>query len=135
MNDSEKLDKILEQQAEILDLLREVKPVQGTRWKEQPIPLEWAEYCSQTRPDLDALLVYRVFQDYWIAKPGKAAVKVNWFTTWKNWVKKQKAEERKEICWRNSDQGIMNKANELGIQARAGESFGQLAQRIEQKLR
>ena len=29
------------------------------------------------------------FRDYWIAKPGRDAVKVDWLATWRNWVRRE----------------------------------------------
>jgi hypothetical protein len=30
------------------------------------------------------------FRDYWIAKPGNGGVKLDWFATWRNWIRSSK---------------------------------------------
>jgi uncharacterized protein YdaU (DUF1376 family) len=64
----------------------------GTR-----LPADWKptaediEYCKTERPDLRVSLVATNFYDYWIAKSGKDATKVNWSATWRSWVRKEDA--------------------------------------------
>lgn len=52
-------------------------------------PQEYIDHCKKTRPDLNADSVAEDFKNYWIAKSGKDATKVDWLATWKTWVKKQ----------------------------------------------
>lgn len=65
----------------------------GTRLPEdwRPSP-EDIEYCKTERPDLLPSAVARNFYDYWIAKSGKDATKVNWSATWRSWVRKERTE-------------------------------------------
>jgi len=61
---------------------------------------DWKEFCRAERSDLDPQKVFDGFKDYWIAKPGQQGVKLDWFATWRNWVRNQK-------------QGLINKADQV----------------------
>jgi uncharacterized protein YdaU (DUF1376 family) len=61
---------------------------------------DWKEFCRAERSDLDPQKVFDGFKDYWIAKPGQTGVKLDWFATWRNWVRNQK-------------QGLVNKADQV----------------------
>ena len=50
---------------------------------------EWKEFCQQDRPDLNPSKVFETFKDYWVAKAGQQGVKLDWFATWRNWVRSQ----------------------------------------------
>jgi len=135
MTDSEKLDLILKQQEEILSLLRDVKPVQGTRWKEQPLPEDWEKWCIESRPDLDPVSVYKDFQSYWLSTGGKKAIKVDWFRTWQTWCRRQKAQEKRVADWKTSDVALAREASKIGLTPRAGESWEDLRRRYEEAIR
>lgn len=63
----------------------------GTRLTPDWIPpKDWFDFCEQERPDLDSAEVYNKFHDHWTAKPGKDGVKLDWFATWRNWVRSEK---------------------------------------------
>jgi len=51
---------------------------------------DWKVFCRTERSDLDPQKVFDGFKDYWIAKPGQQGVKLDWFATWRNWVRNQK---------------------------------------------
>ena len=36
-----------------------------------------------------AVRVSLAFRDYWIAKPGGQGTKLDWFATWRNWIRKE----------------------------------------------
>lgn len=38
---------------------------------------------------LDPKATFAVFRDYWLAKAGKDAMKVDWAATWKNWCRRE----------------------------------------------
>lgn len=63
------------------------------------LPQEWTpspddlHYCKTTRPDLDARKVAENFRDYWLAKAGKDASKMDWSLVWKSWVRKESAQK------------------------------------------
>ena len=50
---------------------------------------EWKDFCQQDRPDLNPSKVFETFKDYWVAKAGQQGVKLDWFATWRNWVRSQ----------------------------------------------
>lgn len=64
----------------------------GSRLSIETLPMEWegwttdklgwsVQRCSE---------VFEIFHDFWCAKSGKDATKVEWFLTWKNWCKNQR---------------------------------------------
>jgi len=59
-----------------------------TEWN---IPDQWKAWALTYRPDWDETRVVReslVFRDYWHAKAGANARKVDWLATWRNWIRK-----------------------------------------------
>ena len=71
------------------------KPIkEGTRGSRLSVdwvlPTEWADWAKQERPDLDLKSVSEQFRDYWSAKAGSGATKLDWQATWRNWVRNQK---------------------------------------------
>ncbi len=50
-------------------------------------PKEWEDFCQQTRPELSPVKTFDQFKDYWIAQAGQKGVKLDWFATWRNWVR------------------------------------------------
>ena len=54
-------------------------------------PKEWEEFCQQTRPELSPIKTFDQFKDYWIAQAGQKGVKLDWFATWRNWVRSTNA--------------------------------------------
>jgi uncharacterized protein YdaU (DUF1376 family) len=55
------------------------------------MPDEWGEFCEQERPDLIPNKVFNQFKDYWISQAGQKGVKLDWFATWRNWVRSTNA--------------------------------------------
>ena len=51
---------------------------------------EYRDFCEKTRPDLIPDQLFEGFRDYWIAQPGQKGVKLDWFATWRTWVRNQK---------------------------------------------
>lgn len=56
---------------------------------DQVLSDQWFDFCKTERPDLDPTSTFENFRDYWTAKPGQDANKLNWFATWRNWVRSQ----------------------------------------------
>jgi hypothetical protein len=54
-------------------------------------PKEWEDFCQQTRPELNPVKTFDQFKDYWIAQAGQKGVKLDWFATWRNWVRSTNA--------------------------------------------
>jgi hypothetical protein len=55
------------------------------------LPDDWAQWAKTERPDLDPAKTAEAFADYWHAKAGKDATKVDWRATWRSWVRNQRA--------------------------------------------
>lgn len=51
------------------------------------LPDGWRESAKSERPTLDIDLEARKFRDYWTAKPGREALKLDWERTWMNWIR------------------------------------------------
>jgi hypothetical protein len=54
-------------------------------------PLEWEQFCKETRPELHPTRTFDQFKEYWIAQAGQKGVKLDWFATWRNWVRSTNA--------------------------------------------
>lgn len=57
------------------------------------LPEEWKKWALDERKDwseADAQKVSEAFRDFWVAKPGAGAVKLDWFATWRNWVRNER---------------------------------------------
>jgi uncharacterized protein YdaU (DUF1376 family) len=71
-----------------------VKATKGSRLSADfALPDEWVGFCQQHRPDLNPAVVFDGFKDYWVAKTGSAATKLDWTATWRNWVRNQRQEK------------------------------------------
>ena len=55
------------------------------------MPDEWKAFCIKERPDIKPDAVWNQFRDYWIAQGGSKGTKLDWFATWRNWVRNQKS--------------------------------------------
>jgi hypothetical protein len=76
------------------DALAPTKPAKrATRWPAgQAVPEEWIAQGYGIRrqrglPDIDLHLEAENFADYWTAKSGKDATKLDWEATWRKWVR------------------------------------------------
>ena len=58
--------------------------------KDWELPTEWKDWAQGDRADLDCQTTADTFRDYWVSKPGKDGVKLDWQATWRNWVRSQK---------------------------------------------
>jgi len=54
-------------------------------------PKEWEEFCIETRPELHPTKTFDQFKDYWTSVAGQKGVKLDWFATWRNWVRSTNA--------------------------------------------
>jgi hypothetical protein len=52
---------------------------------------EWKDFCVNERPELNPVQTFDKFKDYWIAQAGQKGVKLDWFATWRNWVRNTNA--------------------------------------------
>lgn len=55
------------------------------------LPMEWRDFCIQERRELHPTQTFEKFKDYWIAQAGQKGVKLDWFATWRNWVRNTNA--------------------------------------------
>jgi len=52
---------------------------------------EWKDFCVEQRPELNPTKTFDQFKDYWIAQAGQKGIKLDWFATWRNWVRSTNA--------------------------------------------
>ena len=64
-----------------------------TDWKPSKQLLQWA---VKERSDLDMVRVIDSFTDYWQAKTGASATKLDWDATFRNWVRNEKRSRTSE---------------------------------------
>ena len=76
------------------------KPITNNHKKEQRgsrlandlfFPKEWCDFLIEQRPELNAQKTFDQFKDYWISQAGQKGVKLDWFATWRNWVRSTNA--------------------------------------------
>ena len=97
-------------------------------------------YCKTKRPELNPDDVAENFRDYWTAKPGAGGVKLDWPATWRTWVRNEKPpafkpeEKKPAVIWWASEQGILAKGREIGVNARPGEAMAEFRARINLKM-
>ncbi len=75
------------------------KDLRGSRLKYSHIIDEWVNWAILERPELTADKVHSIydqFYDYWKAQPGSKGIKLDWFATWRNWVRRDKSFGRVE---------------------------------------
>lgn len=83
----------------------------GSRFSLNDCPIEWIDFLNHERPELNAEYVFQTFRDYWIAKAGTAATKLDWFATWRNWVRNEKQQPKGN---ENGKSKIDNEFNRIG---------------------
>lgn len=114
------------------------KPITNTKGSRLPKdwqpPLEYIDFCKKERPDLDANSVADEFKDYWISVAGAKGVKLDWFATWRNWVRNQRfvPKTKESQAWRTDDVAMLQKAKELGVST-TGKSRFEIIAAIDKK--
>ena len=64
---------------------------QGSRLSPEWQPSEGLKaWASKKRPDLDIEETVEKFHDWWIAKPGKEGIKLDWDATFRTWVRNER---------------------------------------------
>lgn len=77
---------------ELETINQDKKTQRGTRLaKDLIFPSEWLVFCKQERPELQPVQTFEKFKDYWISQAGQKGVKLDWFATWRNWVRNTNA--------------------------------------------
>ncbi len=111
------------------------KAPKAQRLKLEELPNDWQVFCKTERPDLNPQAIWNQFKDYWIAQGGQKGTKLDWFATWRNWVRNQKSvvnytTDKPLQKWDATFAGVMAKGKELGILPKSGETEGQYRERI-----
>lgn len=79
---------------DVLEAVRESQTKMGTRLPPgYVLSAHWLLLAKKTRPDLpddQIKTASETFVAYWSAKPGKEGLKLNWLSTWLNWVRKER---------------------------------------------
>lgn len=67
------------------------RAARGTRLaSDWALPISWGEFAlSEGMPDSHVRRTAASFKDYWIARPGAGGIKLDWFATWRNWIRKE----------------------------------------------
>jgi hypothetical protein len=109
--------------------------------KEWVLPKRWGIWCKENADlpgdwtDEHIRLTATKFRNYWVAKSGRDAVKLDWFLTWQNWCLNPSSTPGKAAAnsgpWNASDEAALAKAMEVGAgPARQGETKDQWHARI-----
>ncbi len=71
-----------------------VRPKRGSRLPEDwTLPDDWLAWALAERPEFGEAGLRKVgesFGDHWRSATGKNATKLDWFATWRNWVRNQR---------------------------------------------
>jgi len=70
------------------------------------LPRAWGEWAvEQFRMSREAVLLEAdVFKDYWLARADGMAIKLNWESTWRNWIRRKfVGQQQKTFAERNRD--------------------------------
>lgn len=79
----------------------------GTRLPDDwSLPDDWLAWAQEQRSGVDARTEGAKFADYWHAKAGKDATKLDWFATWRNWIRNARPSAESKP---NSYQGLAKK--------------------------
>lgn len=105
------------------------------------LPKAWGEWAIKEQPTWTPDHTRKVaekFKDHWIAQSGQKGVKADWDATWRNWVRNEGAMRANGAGgsgsggapWWSSNEGILAKGRERGMEPRKGESFPDFKARI-----
>jgi hypothetical protein len=79
----------------------------GTRLQPGWKPTKTTIQAMKTeRPDINLQTEHRKFIDYWTAKTGRDATKLDWDATWRNWIRNAKPTQHNGTTISKTDQGI-----------------------------
>ena len=80
-----------ETETEKVKVKRKREEARATRFTLDSAPKEWVAFCKEERPDLNPKQTFANFADYWKAVPGTRGRKLDWYATWRNWVRNERA--------------------------------------------
>jgi hypothetical protein len=67
------------------------------------LPMDWGQWAvSEGWTSEQVKAEAEKFKDYWISKPGAAAVKLDWQATWRNWIRNSNGKSTGTNAGRNS---------------------------------
>lgn len=71
------------------------KSPKGSRFTLRPLSPEWVRYAMEKRgwSQDETASVYEAFTDFWISKAGSDGIKLDWFATWRTWVRNQRSRD------------------------------------------
>lgn len=71
-------------------VVAKAKPQKATRLLEDwELPTEWGRWAEGLGMKRDDIITQSyIFKDYWTAKAGRDAAKLDWQATWRNWIRK-----------------------------------------------
>ena len=77
----------------------------GTRLTIDALSDDWRKYCEEHAPDIDAQKAFEDFHDYWVGVPGAKGVKLDWFATWRNYLRGMPEWKRKNFVKQSKPTG------------------------------
>lgn len=80
----------------------------GSRLTIEVLPDDWRKYCEEHAPDLDPEKAFEDFHDYWVGVPGAKGVKLDWFATWRNFLRGMPEWKRKNFAKATKTTGRMD---------------------------
>ena len=105
----------------IVALEEKLATTRGTRLpKDWELPAEYLEWAREQDKNgiqrFNSLFEVtdqgRAFKDYWLAQSGSKGVKLDWFATWRNWIRKSEKSYAKNPRPDNSAVAKVDRANE-----------------------
>jgi hypothetical protein len=109
---------------------QKVRSPKGSRLPNDWEPtVEMLQYVVDNRKDLNPRMVAEDFADYWQSLSGQKALKVDWFKTWKTWVRNQKSllggYQKKEYSGETAYQRSMRERMQQAVPSIAAKAPGQ----------
>jgi len=80
----------------------------ATRLEQTELPEEWRAFSAKERDDLNPEKTFEQFRDYWIAVAGSKGRKLDWFATWRNWVRAQNSSRTGKLTLAENNKQAMN---------------------------
>lgn len=80
----------------------------GSRLTIDALPDDWKAFAEAEEPDLDPEKAFEDFHDYWVGVPGAKGVKLDWFATWRNFLRGMPEWKRKNFAKATKTTGRMD---------------------------
>lgn len=97
----------------------------GTRWEPGITPEnEWQKWAVDQGIDERAVVLEAIkFADYWCAVPGVKGIKLDWYATWRNWIRRSNGNGRTTNGSGNSGNGRLSARDR--VRAAYDKEFGE----------